>query len=597
MLISLVLFGCSDPPVAPQPAPPVAPTAGAEERLENGRLKGKTYRLAFDNLEVTEDHLMATEPSAVKGALVGYERVDLDFHTVYKRGDKGFGDRTSISGKPLEEACNNQDYNALFEARDSLWLASHFECTPGEIFLTRLKSDDQGLLTPEFNRAVDFSRHGGLWNPCAGMITPWGSLLSSEEYEPNAARVPVSVEEDSWDYLSYSSMKEHYLEGGELNPYQYGWTPEVGVLTVDGDTITAKHKSMGRFSHEIALVMPDEKTVYLSDDGTGGGLFMFVADQPRVLSAGKLYAARFNQTSAEKGGAGEIVWIPLGEADDKWIDHLIASEIKFDEIFDMKPAGPGLTCPGEHIGIRADGREECLKLQEKTERVNNVNAAASRLETRRYAAYLGATTEWEKGEGIAMDPERKLLYVAFARIGGRMVEEDGGSSDHIRLPANPCGAIWSGPLGKDKLDLLGKRIPSEWVLSNLSSLAAGRPVEKDALGNTCALNGIANPDNIAFLPYYRVLMVAEDTSRHSVAALWALDVQRASLKRVMVAPPRAEITGITWSPNLQGHGYLSVAIQHPWRGETLEAKALPPGITEDHQRSITGYLGPFPPLH
>jgi uncharacterized protein len=33
---------------------------------------------------------------------------------------------------------------------------------------------------------VDWSEWGGLWLPCAGSVTPWGTHLGSEEYEPDA---------------------------------------------------------------------------------------------------------------------------------------------------------------------------------------------------------------------------------------------------------------------------------------------------------------------------------------------------------------------------------------------------------------------------
>ena len=64
----------------------------------------------------------------------------------------------------------------------------------------------------------------------------------------------------------------------KLNPYFYGWIPEVKIKA-DGSVDYAKHYSMGRFSHELSYVMPDEKTVYMSDDGTNVGLFMYVADK------------------------------------------------------------------------------------------------------------------------------------------------------------------------------------------------------------------------------------------------------------------------------------------------------------------------------
>lgn len=593
MLTPLVLLGCNAPssPTVTAPAPePESP------RTESGRLKGKNYRMAFDNLEITDAHLTATEPSVTRNVLVSFDTLPLTYRPIYRRGDAGFGDRTSAKGNPIEPVCNNQDYNALFEAKGAVWLASHFECTPGELFVTRLKQDDEGLLTPEFNKPIDFAAQGGLWNPCAGVITPWGTLLGGEEYEPNAAKEPKSLAEDSWDYQSWTQMKELYFEGETPNPYKYGWLPEMGLLTADGDAITAKHKAPGRFSHEIAYVMPDQRTVYLTDDGRSGGLFLFVSDEKSNLSAGRLYAARFNQTSTDIGGAGNLTWIPMGAADDAYIDALIANNVRFDELFALeKETAPG-KCSEGFIRIRADDRTECLKLQPDSERVPNVAIAASRLETRRYAAYLGATTEFEKGEGLAYDPEQQILYMAFASISGRMKAEEGGVNDHIRLPENNCGAVWSGSLEIDQRDLLGSRIPSDLVLTKFSSLVAGTPIEADARGNTCAETGLANPDNLSFLPYYRQLMIAEDTSRHAVASLWALDTQRSAMKRVMVAPPGGEITGITWAPNLGGHGYLTVAIQHPWRAETLEDQGLPPGITEDDRRSFTGYLGPFPAL-
>ena len=41
---------------------------------------------------------------------------------------------------------------------------------------------------PVWAKPVDFSSPNllGLWTPCAGSVSPWGSHLSSEEYEPDA---------------------------------------------------------------------------------------------------------------------------------------------------------------------------------------------------------------------------------------------------------------------------------------------------------------------------------------------------------------------------------------------------------------------------
>lgn len=75
--------------------------------------------------------------------------------------------------------------------------------------------------------------------------------------------------------------------------------------------------------------MPDERTAYFGDDGEYTALFMYVADKPRDLSAGTLYAAKFTQTSAENGGTGKLEWIKLGYAADKEIKRMIDKGIKF----------------------------------------------------------------------------------------------------------------------------------------------------------------------------------------------------------------------------------------------------------------------------
>jgi secreted PhoX family phosphatase len=41
---------------------------------------------------------------------------------------------------------------------------------------------------------------------------------------------------------------------------------------------------------------------------------------------------------------------------------------------------------------------------------------ASRLEARRYAAMMGATTEFRKEEGITFDPDTKRIYVAMSEV-------------------------------------------------------------------------------------------------------------------------------------------------------------------------------------
>lgn len=44
---------------------------------------------------------------------------------------------------------------------------------------------------------------------------------------------------------------------------------------------------MGRKSNEMGLVMPDNRTVYMADDGTNTAQYKFVADKAGDLSSGE----------------------------------------------------------------------------------------------------------------------------------------------------------------------------------------------------------------------------------------------------------------------------------------------------------------------
>jgi hypothetical protein len=61
-------------------------------------------------------------------------------------------------------------------------------------------------------------------------------------------------------------------------PYNYGHVWEIKVSS-DGSYTTAKHLSMGRQAIELAYVMPDRKTAYITDDGTNVIFTKFVADR------------------------------------------------------------------------------------------------------------------------------------------------------------------------------------------------------------------------------------------------------------------------------------------------------------------------------
>lgn len=212
-----------------------------------------------------------------------------------------------------------------------------------------------------------------------------------------------------------------------------------------------------------------------------------------------------------------------------------------------------------------------------------------------WRATPGATTEFTKGEGITYDPARRRLYVAFARIERGMEDNadrakpgnrfDRGGPNHVRAAFNVCGMVAAIEIGRDD------RLGSARVGKSLGPLLAGRP-DQSVPGNICALDAIAGPDNVVFIPEHDTLIVAEDSGDgHENDAIWAYDVGRRKLQRIMTMPWGAEASGIYWYPSLGGAGWLTAVVQHPF-GDPDGPK--PPSDDPAHRAAKIGLIGPFP---
>jgi hypothetical protein len=65
---------------------------------------------------------------------------------------------------------------------------------------------------------------------------------------------------------------------------------------------------------------------------------------------------------------------------------------------------------------------------------------ASRLETRRYAAMLGATVELNKMEGISIDIANNRLYMGISSVDNGMLDEplNADKGGNVRYNTNIC---------------------------------------------------------------------------------------------------------------------------------------------------------------
>lgn len=112
--------------------------------------------------------------------------------------------------------------------------------------------------------------------------------------------------------------------------------------------------------------------------------------------------------------------------------------------------------------------------------------AAAFFESRRYAAYLGGTTEFTKWEGITYSKRLNKVYTAMSEIRRPMEDNkskgkddnqyDIGGPNDVRVEYNPCGCVYT-------LDVDGN-----YNIYNMKALVCGRPTDGDPK-NTCDIDG------------------------------------------------------------------------------------------------------------
>jgi secreted PhoX family phosphatase len=580
-----------------------------------GRFEG----FSFSELSPAATDAEKRSVRASDTVLVDQRIAKIGFTTILRSGQSAgdapnhvFGEQIDDTGQPLlrEDGslpiADSNDFSSLLKVGGKLFSVAQFESIPGAMYLTELAQDAAtGALSARATRALDMAPIHGLWNPCAGSVTPWNTHLGSEEYEPDAKKGASSAAGMAPFFGGGQTLNG---DASKPNPYFYGFPVEVSV-DASGQASVVKHYSLGRFARELSYVLPDRKTVYQADDGTNVGFYLYVADTAGVLSAGSLYALKWQQTSpagASELGSANISWIKLGHATDTEISALINSGVTFADLFDSATATDGV-CPQGFRSISANGvGQECLALKTGREQ------AAAFLESRRYAGYLGATTELRKEEGVTFDPETNRLYVAYSEIqygmedakksGTANTAYDLGTGNDIKLRFNTCGGVYAYELGRDAAigsAYVAKRAlgviaghmttvidPDKLNPSTIDAYAADSPF----VGSSCDIEGLANPDNLSFVTGRKTLLIGEDSGDgHQNDMVWSYNLETRELTRVLTAPYGAETTSVYDYRNLNGFGYIVSVVQHPY-GESDQTKLGDPG----DKHSYFGYIGPLP---
>jgi secreted PhoX family phosphatase len=593
-----------------------------------------------------------TRSSVVVTLLNGEQKTfPLAYHVLYSSGDQVGGWRAGTvvdkSGAPLQALkddsgsdlaygpfyARSPDANSLMRKGDDVYLITQFEydtAAPGAsdptkevqlygqlpmvMNLADIRQESNGELTAVGLKNISMNSVDGLWIACAGEVTPWNTHVGGEEYEPDARTYENKPLTPMNRFLGATGQTA--AQGG-ANAYHYGLAVEVS-LDKKGRTDLTKHYALGRLANELAHVMPDRRTVYKGDDGRDVILAMFVADRANDLSAGTLYAAQLEQTDGSHGGKFIVRWIKLGHATDAEIKGMIDGGIRFSDIFDAVSKADYQANPAAYPGYRpvyvytGTGGTNSNKLEYLRVRPGMEKAAAF-LETRRYAAYRGATTEFTKMEGETSNAADKKLYVAMSYAQAGMLDGQNGDRprDDIRLTDAAadleCGIVYESGLAGGQKDMAGDPIHSQWVATDMQGLIMGakKPAGQTGYGkyDKCDTDKMANPDNIKYSEAMRTLFVGEDSGNHMNNFLWAYSVDAKTLTRIASNRFGAEWTGLQAVDNLGGFAYIMSNVQHPGATEDTAGYRAPmtaDGIDFDafrakvDQRGAVGYLGGLP---
>lgn len=458
----------------------------------------------MDNL----DPKIAPVPTPVKGsaesqttkvAVGSYQVLGREGDTYAGALPFGLGNMTNPAGTVSIKQSNNPDFNAFIPTNatgSEGYLFTAWEDRPGGVNRLKIAKQNGGTWSVTDAMNVNFGNVKGTIINCFGSVSPWGTLFTAEENYEAENTIRWNDVTYSTGYPNYADVLKikDYLGGTFPNPYDYGYIVEI-TQPKAAAPVAVKHFTMGRVAHENPIVMPDKKTVYLTDDGSNKGFYKFVADVAGDMTAGTLYAAKVTQDATnDPAKAGfDIEWIMLAHATNAEIESWVRSYDGIDET-DYVAGSTNFITDAEVTTWAAGGAAD--------------NRVAF-LETLRAAKAKGATVEFNKMEGIninydgAKDRSVPFMYVAMAEVRGAMADTTGD----IQVKENRCGAVYR--MGFDM----------NYNVDRMQPVVVGGAYNGTSTTDKCDPNGIAQPDNIEVLDDGRVL-IGEDTSNHVNNMLW-----------------------------------------------------------------------------
>lgn len=291
-------------------------------------------------------------------------------------------------------------YVPISGSSENGYLAINHETSPGGVSILDMSfSNATHLWSVTKSQPTDFSPVVKTVRNCSGGITPWGTVITSEEA----------------------------TDAGDANADGYediGWNVEIDPATASiKDYGAGKQKlwAMGRMDHENVAVKSDRRTVYQGEDDTRGCVYKFVATTEGNLSEGELFALKLDQplaSSEPTGTTGTWVKIPNTTKAERNTTHDLAIAAQCTEFSGVEDVEIG-TIDGK-IYFTAKGNARVYSFTDNGTTVSNFQTFVG-----------GKTYNINSGEGVvAEDWGSGNDNLTFDSRGNLYVLQDGGRN-HI----------------------------------------------------------------------------------------------------------------------------------------------------------------------
>ena len=503
-----------------------AATTSVNDMAINTGTVGVLAGANFNNLPVTLPNSPVPssdeEKELVVSAIGQYQVLGQTGDTFGTDLPEGLGHIYTLDGEELVLENDMPDFNGFIStAEGEGYLFSNWEELPGGMSRMKVEKDEFGMWEVTEAMMLDFSPVWGTAANCFGSMSPWGTPLTSAEWVVNSA--VDTTTSPSWNTPEAVSTDARLGRMWQMtapdapNPYNYGYIAEVTEPLAD-EPVIVKHFTMGRYEHENSTVMPDGKTVYLSQDDTGGVLFKFVADTAEDLSAGTLYGAKLTQDAGQNDPATTgfaVEWVELASGDNMtiraWIDEY--NGIGTDGYVD----GQSSYITMADVQAWVDGDATYPTVEEGGSSVTAGQPMDDRvafLESRAAARLKGATAEWRKLEGISINQKRAkeavegvdtiegevvenaYLYIGIADIDNTMVDGEGDMQLSARV--KDCGGVYRAKLEEG------------YNISRIEPVVMGGTYRSSLTGaERCDVEQLSQPDNVVVMNDGRIL-IGED---------------------------------------------------------------------------------------